>query len=169
MVGSTGEIFLNEVVIPNAAGNGFSHSPSGFSYSLYNGSKTMSLNSSIDRNRGFRSNCVLFDEVGFLSAELLRVYAAFCAVNEGFVTGFDKNGNPIDIVRSIAMPKNLPHQLIHVSSASDVDTEYYRMYRDYSKQMLSGNRNYFVAHIDCDLVMSPTIHNIPTTSALTRE
>lgn len=169
LVGSTGEIFLNEVVIPNAAGNGFSHSPSGFSYSLYNGSKTMSLNSSIDRNRGFRSNCVLFDEVGFLSAELLRVYAAFCAVNEGFVTGFDKNGSPIDIVRSIAMPKNLPHQLIHVSSASDVDTEYYRMYRDYSKQMLSGNRNYFVAHIDCDLVMSPTIHNIPTTSALTRE
>lgn len=169
MVGSTGELFLNEVVIPNAAGNGFSHSPSGFSYSLYNGSHTMSLNSSVDRNRGFRGDCVLFDEVGFLSSEMLKVYAAFCAVNEGFVTGFDANGNSIDVVRSIAMPRGVPHQLIHVSSASDVDTEFYRMYRDYSKQMLSGNKDYFVAHIDCDLVMAPTIHNVPTTPALTRE
>ena len=169
LVGSTGEVFLNEVVIPNAASNGFSHAPNGFSYSLYNNSKTMSLNSSIDRNRGFRGDCVLYDEVGFLSQELIRVYQAFCAVNEGFVTGFDENGNRIDIVRSVAMPQNLPHQLIYVSSASSQDTEFYRMYRDYSKQMFCGNKDYFVAHIDCELVMAPTIHNMPTTPALTRE
>ncbi len=32
-----------------------------------------------------------------------------------------------------------------------------------------GNKDYFVAQIDCDLVMKPTIMNIPTTPALTRE
>ena len=43
------------------------------------------------------------------------------------------------------------------------------MYRDFSKQMIMGNKDYFVAQIDCDLVMKPTIMNIPTTPALTRE
>ena len=166
--GSTGEVFANEVVIHNATGNGFSHNPSGFTYSLYNDSFLSTLNSNTDRGRGKRADCVLFDEVGFLPSEMLRVYAAFCAVSESFITGFDENGNPIDIVRSLAMPKSLPHQLIHVSSASTVDSEYYRMFKDYSKQMLCGNKDYFVANIDCELVMKPTIHNIPTTPALTR-
>jgi len=104
LVGSTGEVFLNEVVIPNAVGNGFNHSPSGFSYSLYNESFTMALNSSIDKNRGKRGDCLLMDEVGFLSSEMIRTYAAFCAVNEDFVTGFDSNGNKIDIVRTVSRP-----------------------------------------------------------------
>nr|DAV02779.1 MAG TPA: Terminase large subunit [Bacteriophage sp.] len=53
MVGSTGYIFKNEVEIKNAAGDGFSHSSNGFSYSLYNGSSTQTLNSNVDRKRGF--------------------------------------------------------------------------------------------------------------------
>ena len=36
MLGSTGYIFKQEVEIKNAAGDGFSHSSNGFSYSLYN-------------------------------------------------------------------------------------------------------------------------------------
>ena len=52
MMGSTGYIFKSEVVISNAAGDGFSHSSSGFSYKLYNGSQTKTLNSNIDSKRG---------------------------------------------------------------------------------------------------------------------
>ena len=48
MMGSTGYIFKNEVEIKNAAGDGFSHSSDGFSYSLYNGSMTKTLNSNVD-------------------------------------------------------------------------------------------------------------------------
>lgn len=48
MIGSTGYIFKNEVEVKNAAGDGFSHSSNGFSYNLYNGSKTMTLNSNVD-------------------------------------------------------------------------------------------------------------------------
>lgn len=53
MVGSTGYIFKQEVEIKNAAGDGFSHSSNGFSYSLYNGSRTQTLNSNVDAKRGF--------------------------------------------------------------------------------------------------------------------
>ena len=55
MRGSTGYIFKNEVEINNAAGDGFSHGSNGFKYSLYNGSFTQTLNSNIDRKRGFFS------------------------------------------------------------------------------------------------------------------
>lgn len=53
MKNSTGYIFKNEVEIKNAAGDGFSHGSDGFKYSLYNQSFTQTLNSNIDKKRGF--------------------------------------------------------------------------------------------------------------------
>lgn len=50
--GSTGYIFKDEVEIKNASGDGFSHSSNGFSYNLYNGSQTVTLNSNVDAKRG---------------------------------------------------------------------------------------------------------------------
>ena len=167
--GSSGVVFKDEVVVSNAAGDGFSHNPSGFEYKLYNGSFTKTLSSNVDKNRGARSDCVMFDECGFLDENLILVYEAFCAVDNAFVTGFDESGNTIDMVRLMAMPETLPKQIISVSSASDKDTEFYRRYRDYSKQMIAGNPDYFVANIDCELAMRPTIHNVPTVSALSRD
>ena len=61
MLGSTGYIFKAEIEIKNAAGDGFSHSSNGFSYSLYNGSFTQTLNSNVDKKRGMRGS-VVFDE-----------------------------------------------------------------------------------------------------------
>ena len=168
LVGSTGKVFKDEIEIKNAAGDGFSHSSAGHTYSLYNASFTKTVNSNTDRNRGARSDCVMFDEVGFLDADLIHVYGAFVAVSENFVTGFDEYGNEIDVVRSLAKPRGIPKQKIYVSSASSTDTEFYKLYRDFSKRMLMGDKDFFVAHIDCELVMSPTIHNVPTTPALSR-
>lgn len=51
MVGSTGYIFKAEIEVKNAAGDGFSHSSNGFTYNLYNGSMTQTLNSNVDRKR----------------------------------------------------------------------------------------------------------------------
>lgn len=167
--GSTGKIFKNEVVINAAAGDGFSHNPAGFEYKIYNDSFTRTLSSNVDRARGARSDCVVFDECGFLDGNLIEVYKAFCAVDNSFATGFDENGNSIDMVRLMAMPQSPPKQLIYVSSASSVDTEFYKIYRDYSRQMIAGDPDYFVANIDCELAMRPTIHNVPTVSALTRD
>lgn len=167
--GSTGKLFKNEVVVNAASGDGFSHNPSGFMYKVYNDAFTRTLSSNVDRGRGFRSDCVVFDECGFLDGNLIEVYKAFCAVDNSFATGFDENGNSIDIVRLMAMPQSPPKQLIYISSASSVDTEFYKIYRDYSKQMIAGDPDYFVANIDCELAMRPTIHNVPTVSALTRD
>lgn len=169
LINSTGKIFKNEVVISNASGDGFSHNPSGFEYKLYNGSFTKSLNSNVDKNRGARASCVLFDETSFLDANLIQVYQAFCAVDKDFKTGVDDNGNVFDSVRLYALPKEIQNQLIYVSSASSVDTEFYRMYREFSKEMILGDPNYFVADINCDLVMKPTLMGKPIKSALTKE
>jgi hypothetical protein len=39
-VGSTGKLFKDEIVVPNAGGDGFSHNPNGFRFETYNGSFT---------------------------------------------------------------------------------------------------------------------------------
>lgn len=157
MSGSTGYIFKNEVKVQNAAGDGFSHSSNGFTYSLYNGSFSRTLNSNIDAKRGMRGS-VIFDECGFLSAEMIKVYGAFAIVNKNFKTGRDRDGNLLDPIRLMTIPTNVPNQKFYISSASSTDTEFYRLYREFSKRQLMGDPDYFVAHIDCEVAFHPTVH-----------
>lgn len=105
MLGSTGYIFKAEIEIKNAAGDGFSHSSNGFSYSLYNGSFTQTLNSNVDKKRGMRGS-VVFDECGFLDEEMMSVYAAFAIVNKSFTgqvtkTFTDISGNTVTLTGNI--------------------------------------------------------------------
>lgn len=169
LMNSTGKIFANEVEPPNASGDGFSHNPSGFEYHLYNDSFCKSLTSNVSRNRGKRAACVIYDETSFLDVELIRVYAAFCAVDKDFKTGVNEDGTAFNNVTMHTMPPEVPNQLVYVSSASSTDTEFYRMYREYSKKMIMGDPNYFVADIDCELTMRPTVNGTRIKSALTRE
>lgn len=168
MKGSTGYIFKAEIEVKNAAGDGFSHSSNGFSYNLYNGSYTETLNSNVTRKRGKRGNLVVFDECGWLTDDMMQVYAAFVIVNKGFATGKDRDGNSIDITRLLSMPTPVPNQLFYISSASSTDTEFYKLYRDFSKRMIMGDRNYFVAHIDCELAIKPTKNGKPVAPLLSR-
>ena len=156
MKNSTGCIFKNEIEIKNAAGDGFSHGSDGFKYSLYNGSFTQTLNSNIDKKRGMRGN-VVFDECGFLSEEMLEVYGAFAAVDKDFATGKDRNGKPIDPIRLRTFATNIPNQKFYISSASSTDTKYYRLYREFAKKQLMGDRDYCVVQVSCDVVLRPTI------------
>ena len=157
MRNSTGYIFKQEVEINNAAGDGFSHGNNGFKYSLYNGSFTQTLNSNIDKKRGMRGN-VIFDECGFLSEEMLEVYGAFAAVNKGFASGKDRNGKMIDPIRLRTFATNIPNQKFYISSASSTDTKFYRLYREFAKRQLMGDRDYCVVQVPCDIVLKPTIH-----------
>ena len=167
MKGSTGYIFKQEVEINNAAGDGFSHGSNGFKYTLYNGSFTQTLNSNIDRKRGKRGS-VVFDECGFLSAEMLKVYGAFAAVNKNFASGKDRDGRSLDPVRLKTIALNLPNQKFYISSASDTDTEFYRLYRLFSKKQLIGDRDYCVIQVDCEVVLRPTIHGEVVNALLSR-
>lgn len=167
MKGSTGYIFKHEVEINNAAGDGFSHGSNGFKYSLYNGSFTQTLNSNIDKKRGKRGS-VIFDECGFLSDEMLKVYGAFAAVNKNFASGKDRDGHSIDPVRLRTFAINLPNQKFYISSASSTDTEFYRLYREFSKKQLIGDRDYCVIQVDCEVVLKPTIRGEVVNALLSR-
>lgn len=100
---------------------------------------------------------VIFDECGFLSEEMLEVYGAFAAVNKDFATGKDRNGKDIDPVRLRTFATNIPNQKFYISSASSTDTKYYRLYREFAKKQLMGDRNYCVVQVSCDVVLKPTI------------
>jgi hypothetical protein len=100
---------------------------------------------------------VIFDECGFLSEEMLEVYGAFAAVNKDFATGRDRNGKAIDPVRLRTFATNIPNQKFYISSASSTDTKYYRLYREFAKKQLMGDRNYCVVQVSCDVVLKPTI------------
>ncbi len=153
--GSTGKLFKDEVVIKAASGDGFSHNPSGFEFQLYNGSSVKTLNSNVDSRRGGRGT-VIFDESGFLSAEMIKVYSAFAIVEKGFKTG-KVDGHSIDPIRQRTFATNIPNQLFFISSASSTDTPFYQLYKEYSKRMIMGDPDYYVVHIDCEQAFKPTL------------
>ena len=164
MTGLT-DVFKQQLEIKNAAGDGFVHNPSGHFYSLYNGSFTKTLNSNVDKRRGARANMVVFDECGWLDENMMQVYAAFTIVNKDL-----KLGGDVDIDTIKTLPKEVPNQLFYISSASSIDTPFYNKYRDFSKQMILGNKDYFVADINCDVVIRGTVGGkIYPASLLTQE
>ena len=103
----------------------------------------------------------MFDEGGWLSEEEFNVIGAFTALDSNFKLGGDVNVS--------ALPKEFPHQLLYASSASSVDTAFYNKYRDFSKKMMLGDPRYFVADINCDIVINTTFHGKPYASLLSRE
>ena len=155
--GSTGKIFKDEVEIKNAAGDGFSHSAGGFTYSLYNGSSCTTLNSNLDAKRGARGS-VIFDEASFLPEEMLNIYGAFAIVDKNLKTGKDASGHSIDPIRQRTFPTEVPNQKFYISSASSTDMPFYRMYRDFAKKQIEGDPDFCVLHIDCEQAFKPTLH-----------
>ena len=111
---------------------------------------------------------VIFDESGFLSAEMMKVYGAFAIVNKNFKTGKDRDGNLLDPIRLMTFPTNVPNQKFYISSASSTDTEFYRLYREFSKRQLMGDPDYFVAHIDCEVAFHPTLRGKTIAPLLTK-
>lgn len=93
----------------------------------------------------------------FLSSEMLKTYGAFAIVNKAFKTGKDRDGNDLDPVRLRTFPSNIPNQKIYISSASTTEYEFYKLYREFSKRMIMGDPNYFVAQIDCEVAFAPTV------------
>lgn len=157
MTGLT-DVFRNEVEISQANSSGFVHNPMGFTYKLYNGSFAKTLNSNINAKRGKRAEAVYFDEGGWLSEEEFNVIGAFTTQSADF-----KLGGDIDVA---TVPKEFPHQLLYASSASSVDTAFYQKYRDFSKKMFLGDPRYFVADLNCDIVINTTFHGKPYPASL---
>lgn len=142
------DVFHNELVKSASNTDGFTHNPNSFEYKVYNGSKVNTLNSIPDNLRSKRSNCNFYDEAGYIPDELFVATEPFTAQNSNFSLGGD-----VDVM---TRPKQFPNQLIYASSASSIDTYFYKKYRDFSKRMFLGDKRYFVADIKDEVVMKAT-------------
>lgn len=142
------DIYYNEIVKSASNTDGFTHSPQGFKYELFNGSKVTSLSGMEDNIRGKRSNLNLYDESGWITENYAVTTAGFCLQNADFKLGKDLNME--------TLAKNIPNQLLFCSSASSVDSYFYSIYKNYSKMMFAGSKNHFVADLDCEVVINAT-------------
>lgn len=95
-----------------------------------------------------RSNLNVYDESGFAPEELFITSLPFITQDSNF-----KLGGDIDIN---LMPKQFPNQAIFASSASSTDTYFYKVYKDYAKKMFIGDKRYFVADINAEIVINAT-------------
>lgn len=156
------DVFRNEVVINMTNNDGFIRNPAGFTYRLYNSSFVKTLNSNVNAKRGKRAEAVCFDESGFLDEEVFQVIEPYTAQDKNFKMG----GN----VNVTTLPKELPNQLLYTSSASTTDSYFYKKYKEYSKAMIWGSKDHFVADINCEIMFNATYRGkIYPASLLTKE
>lgn len=143
------DIFLGEVV-SSSNHDGFVHSPSGFHCKLYNNSTTTTVSGEEDNIRGKRSNLNIYDESGFVSENYISVTKSFCTQDSSFKLGGGVNTEII--------PDNIPNQLLFCSSASDTDSQFYKLYKEWSKLMFAGSKDHFVADLNCDVIIGATLN-----------
>lgn len=109
-----------------------------------------------------RAEAVCFDESGFLDEEVFQVIEPYTAQDKNF-----KMGGGIDVT---VLPKELPNQLLYTSSASTTDSYFYSKYKEYSKAMIWGSPDHFVADINCEVMFNATYRGkVYPTSLLTKE
>lgn len=156
------DVFRNEIVINMTNNDGFIRNPAGFTYRLYNGSFVKTLNSNVNAKRGKRAEAVCFDESGFLDEEVFQVIEPYTAQDKNF-----KMGGSVNVT---TLPKELPNQLLYTSSASTTDSYFYKKYKEYSKAMIWGSKDHFVADINCEIMFNATYRGkIYPASLLTKE
>lgn len=109
-----------------------------------------------------RAEAVCFDESGFLDEEVFQVIEPYTAQDKNF-----KMGGGINVT---TLPRELPNQLLYTSSASTVDSYFYSKYKEYSKAMIWGSKDHFVADINCEVMFNATYRGkIYPASLLTKE
>lgn len=155
-------IFRKEVVTNHVSKNGFSKDPAGHKFSTFNDSFLQTLNGIPDNLRSNRATMVFFDEAGFSSEELITIAEAFTTQDAGFSSSIDEEYN--EFLEAI----KVPNQLVYASSASTVNTTFYTKYREFSRQMFIGDKNFYVADINCEIPMNPFMDGKPTKALLDR-
>lgn len=161
-IASLRDIAQNEVVTSSNNKDGFKHDPASYSVTFYNGSTIYTLNSKPDNVRGKRATVIFFDEAAFCSEELLAVAKAFGAQDMDFKTSTDEG---FDIRKR---PRQVPVQVVYASSQDTTDTIFYKNYKDFAKQMLAGNKDYFVCDMPCTTAMQVYMEGRPYPPLLTQ-
>lgn len=156
------DIYQGELVKSAANTNGFVHNPASYHFALYNGSEVFTLNGNFSNNRSKRSNLNFYDEAAFVgNDELFTTSEPFVTQNAGFQMGKNVSQDKL-----AAKPRPFLNQLIYASSAGRTDQYFYRKYREASLHMDAGDRQYFCADINSDMVLKATNHGIGLREAL---
>ena len=153
------DIFAEELYRSPNNETGFLHDPKGHSFKLFNDSELITLSSNITTNRGKRGS-VHFDECGWMDDETYAVLENFINVDTNFGLGVEKQRH-LD-------PPQIPLQLLYTSSASDVDSHYFQIFKAYSMKQLMGDPKYFVADLTAHTILNfSTVNGKPIQSHLT--
>ena len=157
IVGSS-DVFINEVVRQQANSDGFIHDKQSYRTQLFNGSTITSLVGRPENVVGKRSHLNVYDEAGKLTHDFFALTEPFTAQNADF-----KTGRGVDL--SI-LPSQLPTQCLYMSSAEDVSSHLYEVYKECAMSMAMGFKDKFVADINCEMPLHPTKHGKPQTALL---
>lgn len=153
------DIFLDEV--KKNRGNDFNHAPDGHTFSLFNNSRTTTLSSNFNLNRGERGS-VFFDETAWQGREQVDATEKFANQDSSFGVGVGEN--------LYKRPKQMPLQLIYSSSAGDVNFPFYERYSLFSKKMFMGDKNYFCCDLNVyDILYNTTLNGDSIKSHITEE
>jgi len=159
---STNSVFRDEVLISKADSNGFSHDiKKGSNVSLLNGSFIRAVTGSPKTVRGKRSNVNVYDEAGSISREFYDVTEPFCTQSSGFKTGSNYD--------SEVYPEEVPNTRLYIGSASDTNSLFWDKYKEAFKQMVIGNRKYFVVDLNCEIPLHPTMNGKETAPLLSQD
>lgn len=150
------DVYQGELVKSQANGNGFIHNPASYHFSLFNGSSVNTLNSAFDNNRSKRSQLNFYDEAGFVgNEEIFTTSEPFCTQNAKF-----ERGKGISNEELRAKPSPFHNQLIYASSAGRTDQYFFKKYREASLHFDAGDKRYFCADINSDMVLKATDHGV---------
>ena len=159
---SVTEMFLGELVVTPTNKDGFSHDMTrGNNFTLWNDSELRTLSTNLEAIRGKRGSVQADESLG-MTRERAKVIDFYATTDTNFSLSVEK-------VHWME-PLQFPLQLMYTSSAGDLDTDLYDKYSLYSKRMIMGDRNYYVADFNINTVLyHSSVDGIPTKSHITEE
>lgn len=159
---SVTEMFLGELVTTPTNKDGFSHDMTrGNSFTLWNDSELRTLSTNLEAIRGKRGSVQADESLG-MTRERAKVIDFFATTDTDFSLSVEK-------VQWQAPPA-FPLQLMYTSSAGDIDTDLFDKYSLYSKKMIMGDRDYFVADLNVYATLRhTTVDGMPAKSHISEE
>lgn len=110
-----------------------------------------------------RASVIFFDEAAFCSDEILAIARAFGTQDSNFKTSTADDYDPRK------RPKQVPVQVIYASSQDGMDTVFYKNYKEYAKNMIAGDRDFFVCDMPCTTAFTVFVKGKEYPPLLSRE
>ena len=159
---SDNTVFWDEVAKSKSDSDGFTHdNKKGNRCDLSNHSFIQAVTGTAKTVRGKRSNVNIYDEAGTIPKDFFDATEPFVTQSSDFKTGASYDPG--------VYPQEVPNLRLYVGSASDTNSLFWEKYREGAKQMLIGNDKYFVADLNCEIPLHPSINGVPVKPLLSQD